>query len=159
MENISLEVLAGELLRRHGSWLSVAESCSGGLLGHRITNVPGSSDYFMGGVIAYDNQIKMRLLGVRSDTLEEHGAVSREAVLEMAQGVRAALQADIGLSVSGIAGPGGGTVEKPVGLVWIGLSAPGFEDAWSYTWAGDRLQVKEQTAEQALRILVGYLGD
>lgn len=152
-----LEILIGELLRRGGLRLAVAESCTGGLIGHRITNVPGSSTYYMGSVTAYAYEAKVRLLGVRWETLEKHGAVSQETVLEMALGVRRALAADIGLSVSGIAGPGGGTPEKPVGLTWIGLSAPDADEAWKFNFAGGRLQVKEQAAEQALRLLAEFL--
>lgn len=126
-----LEALAGELLRSHGWRLAVAKSCTGGLVGHRLTNVPGSSDYFLGGVISYANDAKVRLLGVRWDTLETFGAVSRETVLEMAHSVRQLLSADIGLSVSGIAGPGGGTPEKPLGLTWIGLSTQNYESPGS----------------------------
>jgi PncC family amidohydrolase len=111
--------------------------------------VPGSSEYFLGGVTAYANEAKARLLGVRWETLDQFGAVSEETVLEMARGARQALGAEVGLSTSGIAGPGGGTPEKPVGLVWIGLSAPGFERAWRFQWPGDRLAVKEQSAEAA----------
>jgi PncC family amidohydrolase len=157
MSDKPLEVLVGELLRRRGLRLAVAESCTGGLIGHRLTNVAGSSTYYMGSVTAYAYEAKVRLLGVRWETLERYGAVSKETVIEMACGVRRALAADIGLSVSGIAGPGGGTPEKPVGTTWIGLGAPGVEEAWRYNWAGDRLRVKEQTAEQALRLLVEYL--
>jgi PncC family amidohydrolase len=157
MENTTPEFRIGALLRRLGWRLATAESCTGGLIAHRLTNVPGSSDYYLGGVIAYANELKMGLLGVRPTTLEQFGAVSRETVLEMAYGVRQRLGAQVGLSVSGIAGPGGGTDEKPVGLVWIGLSAPGFEHPWRYVWEGDRVQVKEQTAEEALRLLVEYL--
>jgi PncC family amidohydrolase len=152
-----LEVLAGELLRERGLRLAVAESCTGGLIGHRLTNVPGSSTYYMGSITAYAYEAKVRLLGVRWETLEKHGAVSKETVIEMARGVRRALAADIGVAVSGIAGPGGGTPEKPVGLVWISLSAPEIDKAWSYIWSGDRIQNKELTAEQALRLLVDYL--
>jgi PncC family amidohydrolase len=137
--------------------LAVAESCTGGLIGHRITNVPGSSTYYMGSVTAYAYEAKVRLLGVRWSTLEKYGAVSEETVLEMARGVRLALAADIGLSVSGIAGPGGGTPEKPVGLVWIGLSTHDFDEAWRYQFPGDRLQVKEKTADEALLLLADYL--
>ncbi len=111
----------------------------------------------MGSVTAYAYEAKVRLLGVRWETLEKYGAVSQETVLEMAYGVRHALAADIGLSISGIAGPGGGTVEKPVGLAWIGLSARGVDEAWSHIWQGDRLQVKEQSAQEALRRLADYL--
>jgi PncC family amidohydrolase len=152
-----LEVLVGELLLRHGLRLAVAESCTGGLVGHRITNVAGSSDYYMGSVTAYANEAKARLLGVHWETLEKYGAVSKETAIEMACGVRQALAADLGLSVTGIAGPGGGTPEKPVGLTWIGLSAEGLDEAWQYIWKGDRIQNKEQSAERALRLLVNYL--
>jgi len=157
MNNFPLEILVGDLLRRRKFRLSTAESCTGGLIGHRLTNVPGSSDYYLGGVIAYSNEVKMNQLGVKSETLERFGAVSRETVLEMARGIRDLLKAEIGLSVSGIAGPGGGSPDKPVGLTWIGLSAIGYEQAWSYRWSGERLQVKEQTAEQALQLLVNFL--
>lgn len=157
MNQKPLEVVIGEMLRRQGLRLAVAESCTGGLVGHRITNVPGSSTYYMGSVTAYAYEAKVRLLGVRWETLEKYGAVSQETVLEMAYGVRHALAADIGLSISGIAGPGGGTVEKPVGLAWIGLSARGVDEAWSHIWQGDRLQVKEQSAQEALRRLADYL--
>jgi nicotinamide-nucleotide amidase len=153
-----LEVSVGELLRRRGLRLATAESCTGGLLSHLITNVPGSSTYFMGGVVSYAYEAKVRLLGVRWSTLEKYGAVSQETALEMASGVRKALAADVGVSISGIAGPGGGTPEKPVGLTWIGLSTPDADEAWSYTWKGDRLQVKEQSARQAMQLLVDYLG-
>ena len=152
-----LEVTAGKLLRQRGLRLAVAESCTGGLVGHRITNVPGSSTYYMGSITAYAYEAKVRLLGVRWETLEKHGAVSQETVLEMACGVRRSLAADIGLSVSGIAGPGGGTPEKPVGLVWIGLSAAGVDEAWSFHWQGDRLAVKEQSAQMALQLLNDFL--
>jgi len=152
-----LEVLVGELLIAGGLYLAVAESCTGGLIGHLITNVPGSSSYYLGSVTAYANQAKVRLLGVAPTTLEQYGAVSAETVIEMARGIRQVLSAEVGLAVSGIAGPDGGTPEKPVGLVWIGLSAPGLEQAWHYLWPGDRLQVKEQTARQALQLLVDYL--
>jgi len=140
-----------------GLRLAVAESCTGGLIGHLITNVPGSSTYYMGSVTAYAYEAKVRLLGVRWETLEKYGAVSQETVLEMARGVRTALAADIGLSVSGIAGPGGGTPDKPVGLVWIGLSAEQVDEAWCNIWSGGRLQVKEQSAQAALQMLADYL--
>lgn len=153
----TLEVVVGELLRKHGWRLAVAESCTGGLVGHRITNVPGSSTYYMGSVTAYAYEAKVRLLGVRWDTLEKYGAVSRETVIEMAEGVRRALAADVAISVSGIAGPGGGTPEKPVGLIWIGLAAPDYRGAWSYLWSGDRIENKELSAEAALQLLVDYL--
>jgi PncC family amidohydrolase len=157
MSDQPLEILIGELLRKRGLRLAVAESCTGGLIGHRITNVAGSSTYYMGSVTAYAYEAKVRLLGVRWETLEKYGAVSKETVLEMANGVRSALAADVGLAVSGIAGPGGGTPEKPVGLTCFGLSAAGVDEAWSLIFRGDRLQIKEQSADQALRLLADYL--
>jgi PncC family amidohydrolase len=157
MNDVSLEIHLGKLLRQRGLHLAVAESCTGGLIGHRITNVAGSSDYYIGGVISYANEAKVRLLGVRSETLEKHGAVSMETVLEMARGARRVLAVDIGLAVSGVAGPGGGTPEKPVGTVWIGLSAPEKEQAWSYRLEGDRAQIKEGAADRALGHLVENL--
>jgi PncC family amidohydrolase len=111
----------------------------------------------VGGIIAYANEAKMKLLGVNHETLELHGAVSRETVIEMAEGARKAFSVEVALAVSGIAGPGGGTTDKPVGLVWIGLCAPGYQEAWRYIWQGNRLQVKEQSAQQALQLLVNYL--
>ena len=155
--NTPLEILLGPLLTRRGFHLAVAESCTGGLIGHRITNVPGSSEYYLGSVTAYAYEAKVRLLGVRWDTLNTFGAVSRETVLEMARGVRVVLGADIGMAVSGIAGPGGGLPEKPVGTTWIGLSATGHDQAWRFLWPGDRLQIKEQSAEMTLQLLVEYL--
>jgi PncC family amidohydrolase len=157
MRDKPVEVLLGELLRQRGLRLATAESCTGGLIGHWITNVPGSSTYYVGGVIAYAYEAKVRLLGVRWETLEKYGAVSRETVLEMARGARRALAADIGIAVSGVAGPGGATPDKPVGYTWIGLSMPDTELAWCYTWEGDRLLNKELSAKQALRLLVDHL--
>jgi len=152
-----LEVLVGELLSSHGLRLAVAESCTGGLIGHLLTNVAGSSRYYMGSVTAYANEAKVRLLGVGWETLEKYGAVSSETVIEMARGIRITLAADIGISVSGIAGPGGGTPEKPVGTVWIGFSTPLQEYSRHYLWSGDRLAVKEQSARAALNLLWEYL--
>jgi len=157
MSDESLEILVGGLLRRRGLRLAVAESCTGGLVSHLVTNVAGASSYFVGGVTAYANQAKVRLLGVKWETLENYGAVSAETVIEMARGVRTALEADIGISTSGIAGPGGGTPGKPVGTVWIGLSTRETEAARHYLWSGDRLAVKEQSAQAALALLAEYL--
>jgi PncC family amidohydrolase len=156
MEN-SLENFVSDLLRERGWRLAVAESCTGGLIGHRLTNVPGSSTFYMGSVTAYAYEAKVRLLGVQWETLEQFGAVSEPVVIQMARGVRRALAADIGLSVSGIAGPGGGTEDKPVGYTYFGISIPDDEQAWQYTWQGDRLQNKEHSAEMALQLLIDYL--
>jgi PncC family amidohydrolase len=152
-----LEILVGKLLREKGLTLATAESCTGGLIGDRITDIPGSSDYYLGGVVAYAYEAKERLLGVRHETLTRCGAVSKETVLEMARGVRQALGAAISLSVSGIAGPGGGMPGKPVGLVWLGLAAPDGEWAWRCQFDGDRRQNKAASAEKGLQILVDYL--
>jgi len=157
MVETPLEILLGPLLTRRGLHLAVAESCTGGLVGHRITNVSGSSEYYLGSVTAYAYEAKVRLLGVSWDTLQKYGAVSRETVLEMARGVRTVLNAEIGLSVSGIAGPGGGLPEKPVGTTWIGLSTADYEQAWHFLWSGDRLENKELSAEMTLRLLLDYL--
>ena len=152
-----LEVLVGELLRMRGLRLAVAESCTGGLIGHLLTNVAGSSTYYMGSVTAYAYEAKVRILGVSWVTLEKFGAVSAETVIEMARGVRTALAADIGISVSGIAGPAGGTPDKPVGTIWIGVSSPKDEYARQFLFLGNRLAVKEQAAQAALHLLVEHL--
>lgn len=157
MEQDKLESRVGKLLRECGWRLAVAESCTGGLISHRLTNVPGSSTYYVGGLVTYAYEAKVRMLGVRWETLEAHGAVSEEVVLEMARGAKKAMGADVGLAVSGIAGPGGGTPEKPVGTTWIGLSLPDEDLARRYQWEGDRLQVKEQSAQEALRLLSSQL--
>jgi PncC family amidohydrolase len=152
-----LEIQVGARLRLQGLKLAAAESCTGGLIGHRITNVPGSSDYYLGSVTAYAYEAKERLLGVLPETLARFGAVSRETALEMARGVRQALAADIGISVTGIAGPGGGLPLKPVGFVWIALSAPGGEWAFCYQWHGSRVENKALSAQAALQLLMDYL--
>ncbi len=152
-----LEILVGELLRRRGLRLALAESCTGGLIGHMITNVSGSSTYYMGSVTAYAYEAKVRILGVSWTTLEKYGAVSEQTALEMARGVRIALAADIGLSVTGIAGPTGGTPEKPVGTTWIGFSSPQGEHARKFLFQGKRLEIKEQAAQEALKLLVEHL--
>ncbi|MBN1535889.1 MAG: CinA family protein [Anaerolineales bacterium] len=147
------------MLRQKGWRLAVAESCTGGLIGNLITNVAGSSTYYVGSVTAYAYEAKVRLLGVKWETLEKYGAVSEETVIEMARGVRMALASDIGISVSGIAGPGGGTPDKPVGLTWIGLSDPTTNKAWRNIWRGDRIAVKQQAAQAAMQLLADHLSE
>ena len=137
--------------------MAVAESCTGGLLGHRITNASGSSAYFQGGVVSYSNEAKERILAVPRETLTKHGAVSEETALAMAQGVRRLFTTDIALSVTGIAGPTGGAPEKPVGLVYIGLAAEGVDLCEKHIWSGDRTENKERSAEAALELLLKYL--
>jgi len=151
------ETQIGDLLRQRGWKVAVAESCTGGLIGHRITNVAGSSDYFNGGIIAYAYEAKVKLLGVSWETLKTYGAVSRETVLEMAEGARRSLETDIAISVSGIAGPGGGLANKPVGTVWIGLAAPDGKWARLFHFPGEREQNKAAAAEAALALLLDYL--
>jgi PncC family amidohydrolase len=158
MQN-SLEVLVGQLLHNKGFSLATAESCTGGLIADRITNVPGSSEYFRGGVVAYAYEAKVALLKVSWDTLRAYGAVSRETVIEMARGARMALGADVAVSVSGVAGPGGGMPNKPVGTTWIGLSTTEGDWTRKFIWDGDRSQNKVFSAEAALQFIVDYLED
>lgn len=157
MTEQTLETIAGELLRQRGWRLAVAESCTGGLVGHRLTNVPGSSTYYMGSITAYAYEAKVRLLGVKWESLEKFGAVSEQVVLEMALGVRRALAADVGLAVSGIAGPGGGTPDKPVGYTWVGLNTCNHQEAQQFTWSQDRLGNKILSADATLQMLVDFL--
>lgn len=137
--------------------LAAAESCTGGLVASRITDIAGSSVYFLGGVVSYSNEAKASLLGVSQETLNTRGAVSRETVIEMARGARKLFNADIAVSVSGIAGPGGGTEDKPVGTVWIGLATPGGEEARHFVWDGDRIKNKQLSSEAALQFILDYL--
>ncbi len=130
-----------DLAREQGFTIGAAESCTGGLVAARLTSVPGSSDAFSGGVVPYDNRLKVELLGVPEDTLNRHGAVSAETAEAMAQGARSALAADVGVSVTGVAGPGGGTPEKPVGLVYLHASTPSSEESMELRLPGDRAAV------------------
>lgn len=152
-----IEVKVGRLLREKGLTLAVAESCTGGLVGHLLTNVSGSSDYFRGGVVAYAYGAKERLLGVRHKTLYDFGAVSEQTAREMARGARSALSADIGLSVTGIAGPGGGMPDKPVGLTWAAVSARDGYWVERNVWDGDRDGNKSASAVGALALLLKVL--
>lgn len=151
----TMEEVAGILLRRHGMTLATAESCTGGLIAHRITNVPGSSDYFLEGVVSYSNESKQMLLGVPRDLLDTHGAVSAPVVEAMASGVRRLSGADIGVAVSGIAGPGGGTPEKPVGTVFIGMdSDKGGVRSEKFLFHGTREEIKLVTSSRALGFIM-----
>ncbi len=153
----AMEDVVGRLLLKAQLNLSTAESCTGGLIGHRITNVAGSSAYFLGGAVVYSNASKNRLLGVSNDTLASKGAVSDQTAREMAEGVRRLMGSDIGLAVTGIAGPQGGTEEKPVGTVHIGLCAPDGTHCGRYLFRGRREQIKTHTAAMALDMLRRYL--
>jgi len=153
----TLEEIVGGLLRTQNLTLAVAESCTGGLIGHRLTNVAGSSDYFLEGVVTYSNEAKRNRLGVGGELLSRHGAVSREVATAMAEGVRRLSGADIGLSVTGIAGPAGGSREKPVGLTYIALDAAA--GAWcdEFLFPQDRVRNKERAAQAALNGLRRWL--
>jgi PncC family amidohydrolase len=154
---ITLEDILHQAMCARRLTLAAAESCTGGQVSDRITNVSGSSDYFPGGVVAYAYEAKVNLLGVSWDTLNLHGAVSAETVLEMAHGVRKIFNADIGISVSGIAGPLGGLPEKPVGATWFGLATDKGEWTRHFVWDGDRVQNKQRSAEAALQFVLDYL--
>ncbi len=148
-----LEDVVGLLLTERGKTLAVAESCTGGLIAHRITNVPGSSKYFLGGFVVYHNRMKTDELGVPAKLIVDHGAVSKETAEAMAHGVRTTAAADIGLSVTGIAGPDGGTVEKPVGLCWIGYSDHETTFALKFHFGDNRTRFKDRAAQGALELL------
>jgi len=143
----------GRALRSKKKSLAVAESCTGGKLGDMLTEVPGSSDYFLGGVISYSNDSKVALLGVDRETLKAKGAVSEEVALQMAAGARRALGADIGVGVTGVAGPGGGTQAKPVGLVYIAVSTGEASVCGKNVFKGPRSSIKKQAADKALSML------
>lgn len=144
-------------LSKAGLTLAVAESCTGGRICDRITDVPGSSERFKGGIVAYSNDSKIRFLGVSHDTLKAHGAVSEECAREMAVGVAKAFSADVGISVTGIAGPGGATHQKPVGLVFIGIAWKKELAAFRYLFDGDRNSIKAQATEQAMRLALEFI--
>lgn len=149
----SLEQVVGDGLRRRGLTLAVAESCTGGLLSKRITDIPGCSDYYLGGVCSYANEVKMRVLGVRKDTLDAVGAVSPEVAEQMAEGVARALGADVGVGITGVAGPGGGTDEKPVGLVYISIWHKGQYFTRKMKSMNGRDRIRMQAASTALDLI------
>jgi len=148
-----IEETIGRLLRKRGWRLSTAESCTGGLIGHRITNIPGSSDYFDGGVITYSNDAKRELLKVPEEVIRTYGAVSRQTAVAMAEGIRKLRGVEIGIGVTGIAGPAGGTEAKPVGLVYIALSSPVRVECKEFRFNGDREMIKLQASEAALNMI------
>jgi len=154
MSDVDL-TLAG-LLRASGLTLAVAESCSGGLIAKRLTDIPGSSGYFILGVVTYANSAKERLIDVPHELLEQHGAVSSEVALAMAAGVRALSGSDLAIATTGIAGPEGGSPEKPVGTVFIALASPGGCQVVRHCFSGDRQTVREATAEAALLLLLNW---
>jgi len=155
--NQEMEEVVGRLLTERGKTISVAESCTGGLIGHRLTNVAGSSDYFCGGVVSYSNRSKVDMLGVRAETIKKYGAVSNETAQEMAKGIRERMKSDLGLAVTGIAGPDGGSKDKPVGTVYIGLSSAEEVFSRKYRFWGLRKQVKLNTSMMTLDWVRRYL--
>ena len=155
----TMEEVVGRLLKKNGRMLSVAESCTGGLIGHRLTQVPGSSTYFERGAMTYSNQAKHEMLGVPLSMLKRYGAVSAEVAAAMAKGIRMNARTDIGLSVTGVAGPGGGTERKPVGLVYVGLSTARMRQSnahvstQEFRFHGDRHTIKMRSSQAALNMV------
>ena len=154
---MTLEETLGGKLRKLRLTVSVAESCTGGLLAARITDVPGSSDYFRGAIVAYQDEIKERLLQVNRETLNAKGAVSEETALEMACGCRRILSADLAVGITGVAGPGGGTPDKPVGLVYVAIVTRKEHACRKLNLTGDRVSVREQTVNAALEMALSLL--
>jgi len=148
-----LEQRLGDFLRKKNQTLSVAESCTGGSLAQRLTSVPGSSAYFWGGVVAYHNRAKTVLLGVPSDILKKYGAVSGETAQAMAEGMRRISGTDYALSITGVAGPDGGTAKKPVGLVWVGLASVAGVYVFKKIFSGDRKTIRRKATDEALRLM------
>jgi PncC family amidohydrolase len=160
IEKLAEEVL--DLYRKAGKKIATAESCTGGLIGAALTNIAGSSDVYLGGIISYSNDAKIGLLGVDPEVLKEHGAVSEDTAAYMAMGALEYIEADVSVAVTGVAGPGGGSDEKPVGTVWFGLGAlEGEEDinihTGMYQFDGDRNAVRMGTVETALNMLKEFL--
>ena len=151
--DVSVVQLVLDACRAHGLTLATAESCTGGMVAERVTSVPGSSDVFVGAVVAYANEVKTRALGVAEDMLAAHGAVSAETAAAMASGVRARLGADVGVAVTGVAGPGGGTAEKPVGLVYLHVETPSDRRGYEFQFPGDRDTIRRRATATALHLV------
>jgi nicotinamide-nucleotide amidase len=149
----TLEEVIGGLLMDKQQTLALAESCTGGYISHRVTRIAGSSAYYYGGAVTYSNEAKISLLGVRPETLQEHGAVSRETSLEMSAGIKQRTGANVGLSVTGVAGPAGGSAAKPVGTVWVSIAQAGSHEAKLFRFAGDREHIILGTSQAALNWL------
>lgn len=152
-----LEEKVSSLLLRQSKKIAVAESCTGGLVAHRITNVPGASGYFEAGFVTYSNKAKEHFLSVPEAAIRAKGAVSEEVARFMAEGVRKAAGVDIGLAITGIAGPGGGTHEKPVGTVYVALAAPDGTFVRKFSFQGNRTEIKLRTSEEALVFILDHL--
>lgn len=148
-----IEEIIGYLLREKGWRISIAESCTGGLISHKITNISGSSDYFESGVVTYSNEAKIELLKVSEETIKTFGAVSSHTAIAMAEGIRKLRNTEMGLGVTGIAGPTGGTATKPVGLVYIALSSPSYVECKEFRFTGNRGEIKLKASEVALEMI------
>ncbi|MFA5033823.1 MAG: CinA family protein [bacterium] len=153
--NLSKEL--ARILKEKKLTISVVESCSGGLIQKIITDTAGSSEYFLGGVVAYSNELKEKLIGVKHSTLLKYGAVSKETSVELANGITKITGSDIGISTTGIAGPGGGTKDKPVGLVYIGICIGKKTTSYKYLFKGNREKIRKQTAEEGLKKVIEML--
>ena len=149
----TLQNCIGRILAEEGKTISVAESCTGGMISHLFTSVPGSSAYFLGSVTSYANSVKVGVLGVPAEIIRNHGAVSSECAAAMAEGVRRLTGSDFAVSTTGIAGPGGGSAEKPVGLVWIGLSSAQGTETYKIQYSGDRQRNIERSAAYAMNLI------
>jgi PncC family amidohydrolase len=147
-----------DLAERLGT-LGTAESCTGGLVGHAITAVPGSSAYYLGGVISYADRVKVELLGVAPATIERHGAVSAQVAVAMAEGLRERLACDLAVAVTGVSGPAGGSAAKPVGLTYVAVAGPAGHRVERHLWSGDRAANQEQSAATALTLLLAVLDE
>ncbi len=154
---MEIEKRIGKMLKERGLKIAVAESCTGGLISSRITDISGASDYFEAGITTYSNVSKIRLLNVPKDTIDRYGAVSEETAKSMAEGVKKTLHADIGVSVTGIAGPTGGTEGKPVGTVFIGLATKKATYVRKFFFDGNRLEIRRKTSDAAFMLVEEYL--
>jgi nicotinamide-nucleotide amidase len=156
-EQVDLARVVGDALRQRGLTIAVAESCTGGLLAKRLTDAAGSSDFMIGGIVTYADEAKIELLGVPAATIERHGAVSEETAVAMLDGIIGRTGADCAISITGIAGPGGGTEEKPVGTVWTGVAAGDERRVRLVRLFGDRSEIRERSVQAALKILLDML--
>jgi PncC family amidohydrolase len=157
-ELVELAARLGDLATASGRTIATAESCTGGLVGHALTEISGSSTYYVGGAVSYSDQVKSHVLGVPEETIARHGAVSAQVAVAMAEGARRTFDADVAVSVTGIAGPTGGTEAKPVGLTYIAVADASGHDVRRHVWDGDRSANKRASAGAALELLVARLG-
>lgn len=153
----SIEQKIAELLTRQNKTISVAESCTGGLVSNRITDIPGTSTYFKAAIVAYRKAIKIKLLKIPARIIAKNGTVSKVVAILMARNIRRLCETDIGIGITGIAGPSGGTKEKPVGLVYISLATRNYEIAKKFNFKGNRLAIKKQASSSALKLLHSFL--